>query len=209
MNQGAPTASAHAAAAAAAAVAPQPKPIRFVNNHEGPYAKRRRINTACLTCRRKKTRCSGERPVCSTCANNKHECAGYGDDNHNSNSTTTSEAKDTKKPAHKQSNAPPQKLQQPIDPQLIRPTLQPTVSTMSQRSDSTTTSHVWKHDNDGPTNTNGALTLSTRNRMPYFRYFGPTAIMPGFKQMVVKVRGKQHGSAQTTSDRLSFNSRFR
>ena len=27
-----------------------------------------------------------------------------------------------------------------------------------------------------------------RNRMPYFRYFGPTAIMPGFKQMIVKVK---------------------
>lgn len=37
--------------------------------------------------------------------------------------------------------------------------------------------------------------------MPYFRYFGPTAILPGLRQMVVKVRGKQHGSAQTTSDR--------
>lgn len=44
------------------------------------------------------------------------------------------------------------------------------------------------------------LRLSTRNRMPYFRYFGPTAIMPGLKQMVVKVRPKQHGSGQTTSD---------
>lgn len=38
--------------------------------------------------------------------------------------------------------------------------------------------------------------------MPYFRYFGPTAIMPGFKQMVVKVRGKQHGTGHTTSDRM-------
>jgi hypothetical protein len=36
--------------------------------------------------------------------------------------------------------------------------------------------------------------------MPYFRYFGPTAIMPGFKQMVVKVRGKRHGTGHTTSD---------
>lgn len=27
-----------------------------------------------------------------------------------------------------------------------------------------------------------------RNRMPYFRWLGPTAIMPGFKQMVVKVK---------------------
>jgi len=38
--------------------------------------------------------------------------------------------------------------------------------------------------------------------MPYFRYFGPTAIVPGLRQMVVKVRGKQPGSAQTTSDRM-------
>ena len=50
---------------------------------------------------------------------------------------------------------------------------------------------------------NTTLTLSTRNRMPYFRYFGPTAIMPGFKQMVVKVRGKSHGTGHTTSDRMS------
>jgi hypothetical protein len=34
--------------------------------------------------------------------------------------------------------------------------------------------------------------------MPYFRYFGPTAIMPGFKQMVVKVRGQRTGSTHTT-----------
>jgi hypothetical protein len=28
--------------------------------------------------------------------------------------------------------------------------------------------------------------VSTRNRVPYFRYLGPTAIMPGFKRMVVQ-----------------------
>jgi len=205
MNQSAPTASANAAA-------PQPKPIRFVTNHDGPYAKRRRINSACLTCRRKKTRCSGEfvqiaystcagadfnageRPVCSTCVNNKHECAGYGDDG----------ANDSKKPVRRESNATnnaPRRLQQPIDPQLTRPPVQQTVSTMSQRSDSTN-SHILKREDDGGSS-NGVLSLSTRNRMPYFRYFGPTAIMPGFKQMVVKVRGKQHGSAQTASDRTS------
>lgn len=53
MNHGAPS------AAPANAAVPQPRPIRFVTNHDGPYAKRRRINSACLTCRRKKTRCSG------------------------------------------------------------------------------------------------------------------------------------------------------
>lgn len=29
---------------------------------------------------------------------------------------------------------------------------------------------------------------SQSHRVPYFRYFGPTAIVPGFKQMVVSVR---------------------
>lgn len=47
---------------------------------------------------------------------------------------------------------------------------------------------------------NAFMTLSIRNRMPYFRYFGPTAIMPGFKQMVVKVRGKRHSTAMTSTE---------
>ena len=57
MNRGAPSTA--AANGHAPPSTPQPKPIRFVTNHDGPYAKRRRINSACLTCRRKKTRCSG------------------------------------------------------------------------------------------------------------------------------------------------------
>ncbi|KAH8728122.1 fungal-specific transcription factor domain-containing protein [Phaeosphaeriaceae sp. PMI808] len=181
MNQNAPTPVAHSAA-------PQPKPIRFVTNHEGgPYVKRRRINSACLTCRRKKTRCSGERPLCNTCINNKHDCAGYGDDS----TPTTNETKGS--PARK-------KPEQLIDPQLTRPLL---ASPSSQRSDSAANSRILKHEHNGSSD---VLSLSTRNRMPYFRYFGPTAIMPGFKQMVVKVRGKQHGSAHTTSDQHAVES---
>ncbi|KAF2828189.1 hypothetical protein CC86DRAFT_206536 [Ophiobolus disseminans] len=200
MNQSAPPAPAPVTANAAA---PQPKPIRFVTNHDGPYAKRRRINSACLTCRRKKTRCSGERPVCSTCTNNKHECAGYGDDG----ASDSREKKPVRRESNTASNAPqrpPRKQEQPVDPQLTRPPIQqPAISTLSQRSDSTS-SHVLKREDDG--GSNGVLSLSTRNRMPFFRWFGPTAIMPGFKQMVVKVRGKQHGSAQTASDQHTVES---
>ncbi|CAO2652661.1 Nn.00g009440.m01.CDS01 [Neocucurbitaria sp. VM-36] len=172
------------------------KPIRFVTNHDGPYAKRRRINSACLTCRRKKTRCSGERPACQTCIQNKHECAGYGDD-----PGAIDSAKEGSKPRPRGNSisnsafthAPPFKVEQPVDPQLTRPRLPHTASNRSQNSDDA----GMKRDDDA---SSLGLSLSTRNRMPYFRYFGPTAIMPGFKQMVVKVRGKQHGSAQTTSD---------
>lgn len=38
----------------------QPKPLRFVTNYGAPHPKRRRIGAACLTCRKRKTACSGE-----------------------------------------------------------------------------------------------------------------------------------------------------
>lgn len=37
----------------------QPKPLRFVTNYGAPHPKRRRIGAACLTCRKRKTACSG------------------------------------------------------------------------------------------------------------------------------------------------------
>ncbi|KAF2469801.1 uncharacterized protein BDR25DRAFT_39726 [Lindgomyces ingoldianus] len=190
--------------ASANAAPPQPKPIRFVTNHDGPYAKRRRINSACLTCRKKKTRCSGERPVCGTCTQNKHECAGYGNetDTHTSNSPT--EAGREKKATSQQrresnagtaSSPPARKLkQEAAPPPSQRPPLPHTASTESQ--------DRARHGGAAASGEHHSLSLSTRNRMPYFRYFGPTAIMPGFKQMVVKVRGKQHGTGHTSSDPL-------
>lgn len=39
-----------------------------------------------------------------------------------------------------------------------------------------------------------------RNRMPYFRWLGPTAIMPGFKQMVVKVKRQDTDLARSSTD---------
>lgn len=135
----------------------------------------------------------GERPVCGTCVQNKHECAGYGDDN-----GTSEHQKEGKKAARRESSvsnsAPSRKQEPPIDPLLTRPHLPHTTSQTSESS-------VHASPKVESTGSSGGLSLSTRNRMPYFRYFGPTAILPGLRQMVVKVRGKQHGSAQTTSDR--------
>lgn len=31
----------------------------------------------CRTCRKRKTRCDGKKPLCSTCLENGHECLGY------------------------------------------------------------------------------------------------------------------------------------
>jgi hypothetical protein len=54
-------------------------------------------------------------------------------------------------------------------------------------------------DDGRPPTNRSYLNFTTRNRMPYFRYFGPTAILPGFKQMVVKVNEKQHSTTGTPS----------
>jgi hypothetical protein len=37
------------------------------------------------------------------------------------------------------------------------------------------------------------------HRVPYFRYFGPTAIVPGFKQMVVSVREHRRSTGGASS----------
>jgi hypothetical protein len=80
------------------------KPIRFVQNTDGPYAKRRRINSACLTCRKRKTRCSGERPVCQTCLQNKHKCGGYGDDTEHSSQRAISANQEDSQESRKRSS---------------------------------------------------------------------------------------------------------
>jgi hypothetical protein len=58
---------------------PLPKQIRFIPHDGWPYAKKRMVSTACQTCRKRKTRCSGKRPGCSTCTENGHSCGRYGD----------------------------------------------------------------------------------------------------------------------------------
>jgi hypothetical protein len=37
------------------------------------------METSCRTCRKRKTRCDGGRPLCSTCGDNKIYCLGYGE----------------------------------------------------------------------------------------------------------------------------------
>jgi hypothetical protein len=140
---------------------------------------------------------AGERPVCGTCTQNKHECAGYGPDT--DNHSPTEPTKDGKKAPRRASNAsssvPARKPKQEAASLPSRPPLPHVESGASQTSDSSMGNRIPKYEEDN----HSGLSLSTYNRMPYFRYFGPTAIMPGFKQMVVKVKGKQHGTGHTTT----------
>lgn len=36
-----------------------------------------RLLLSCRTCRKRKTRCDGKRPLCTTCTENGHQCLGY------------------------------------------------------------------------------------------------------------------------------------
>ncbi|KAM0267534.1 hypothetical protein ACHAPA_005823 [Fusarium lateritium] len=44
------------------------------DDSDGPESRRKRIRQACLNCRKKKVRCTGEKPVCSFCLRLKQDC---------------------------------------------------------------------------------------------------------------------------------------
>ncbi|KAI1506720.1 fungal-specific transcription factor domain-containing protein [Biscogniauxia marginata] len=248
-------------------VLPTPKQIRFVNNQGQPPTKRRRINAACLTCRKRKTRCAGEHPTCSTCTKNGHTCLGYSDGAEKkkdvggqSSGVDTAQVepddddymdedaevdrrqpqpKEAEKPQHRHRHQQRHQQQQKQKPQqneskqkqLLQQFEQaveddspsePTTPAMQLKSESM----EWEeHQSQAtprpealvqrPTNprnhsfsTEDGRSTASRSpvqhhneshRVPYFRYFGPTAIMPGFKQMVVKVRDRRHNSMSATS----------
>jgi hypothetical protein len=175
---------------------PQPKKLRFITSQGAPQAKRRRVSTACLVCRKRKVACSGERPHCNTCTNNKLECTGYADDN--PSGIPNADDAETPRPAPPNlcrsekadsMRAPParnltttnSRSQKQRPPHSIKDTIRP--DTQHPRPQSSRDGHDQSYF---PKQT-PSLFSDARNRMPYFRWLGPTAIMPGFKQMVVKV----------------------
>ncbi|KAK7756375.1 hypothetical protein SLS62_001601 [Diatrype stigma] len=82
---------------------------------------------------------------------------------------------------------PPQSQSQPHSPSLVRRPTNPRHQSFSTEDDHSTTSR------------SSAPHLNESHRVPFFRYFGPTAIVPGFKQMVVKVRDRRTSSMSGTS----------
>ncbi|TIC97222.1 putative transcriptional regulatory protein [Colletotrichum higginsianum] len=239
---------------------PAPKQIRFVHNQGQPPSKRRRINAACLTCRKRKTRCAGERPVCSTCSKNGHTCLGYNEviekkssggaiatrdphhDDYNDNDNDNEEAEDEhdndepdqhirardgeeyhdeKRYGKGNRNAPRSFLSNSEPDDASRrgsdaaPGRSPTFLRRSSEHSARDQDQPSRHRRPSYPRTTSfsddARSLHSRSpgshhterhRVPYFRYFGPTAIVPGYKQMVVSVRDRRRstgGSVVATS----------
>ncbi|KAL4975616.1 fungal-specific transcription factor domain-containing protein [Aspergillus desertorum] len=208
-----------------------PKQIRFVSTDGRPQTKRRRVNAACLTCRKRKTRCSGEQPVCRTCVDYNHRCLGYSESSHvRAQSDTTAPCGPTKASlaAPVESTASRGLLKAESQPPKIAS--QNTLSTgdgsldetserskplkiegrspLEDRLRRTKTEDVAKENDqqaagESPESNRTSGSSSGRTHVPYFRYFGPTAIVPGFKQMVVQVRGSRKSNASLSSDSIS------
>ncbi|KAI1439993.1 fungal-specific transcription factor domain-containing protein [Annulohypoxylon stygium] len=223
---------------------PTPKQIRFVNNQGQPPTKRRRINAACLTCRRRKTRCAGEHPTCSTCTKNGHVCLGYSDGIEKSvgkkepgrgpdganfdpdEDDFADEEADVDRKQWKSGKNGIKQFDMPDDsPKSSRRTSEPEQDRTKPDIQLKSENIDWEEPSSQPTPRPEPLRrpINPRNpsfstegghsetghspvqyhneshRVPYFRYFGPTAIVPGFKQMVVKVRDRRRSSISATS----------
>ncbi|KAL4809222.1 fungal-specific transcription factor domain-containing protein [Aspergillus unguis] len=205
---------------------PAPKQIRFVSTDGQPQTKRRRVNAACLTCRKRKIRCSGEQPVCQTCADFNHKCLGYSEPS--THVRTQSDTAPHTSTTPTQVNTADQAASRAPSGVESRPTNSPRRTTVSTAvgsvGKSPEGSKLPKFEGNSPSRDTAAQTQreseqqttgespesnrtsvssSSRTHVPYFRYFGPTAIVPGFKQMVVQVRGSRKSNASLSSDSFS------
>lgn len=178
-----------------------------------------------MTCRRRKTRCFGERPVCSTCANNSYTCQGYSDDAEKKNQEECLDGdgkgalvctqpyendSDDDERRHSKSKlstarSPPAPIGEPprkrgTDERLRKPAL----FGLDGRGRRKTRRLPDGGLTDGPAfNTPGTGDPRTgilRNRrpglscVPCFRYFGPTAIAPVYRQATVSVPDRRRSN---------------
>ncbi|KAL3436612.1 fungal-specific transcription factor domain-containing protein [Aspergillus tetrazonus] len=207
-----------------------PKQIRFVATDGQPQTKRRRVNAACLTCRKRKTRCSGEQPVCRTCVDYNHKCLGYSESSHvraqsdtaPCTPTTASQATPVESTASrgllKTENQPLKSLRRNTqttgDDSLDKSSERSEPLKIERRSpleesfrrtanENATKENDQQAAGESPESNRTSGSSSGRTHVPYFRYFGPTAIVPGFKQMVVQVRGSRKSNASLSSDSIS------
>ncbi|OAP64116.1 hypothetical protein AYL99_00088 [Fonsecaea erecta] len=133
--------------------------------------------------RERKTRCSGERPECKTCTDNNHVCSGYAD-----------------RPIRKDGERPDEDVEEDAESGSPTPQKQSRDAEVAMKlraGPEKETEHKSREDVgemiSPSSNHTGSSVTSSRNRVPYFRYFGPTAIVPGFKQMVVQVKDHRSG----------------
>ena len=142
-----------------------------------------------------------------TCVNNGHACAGYADPALPHKSLTATRDEEEDKDSNSGSSSPTRQAGR-TSPGTTRKNPRSTPPLQKSHSDERTSStgsqplrDSTKNEHDSPSSSYTAASVaSASNRVPFFRYFGPTAIVPGFKQMVVQVKDHRRSCNSVTGD---------
>ncbi|KAJ5551913.1 hypothetical protein N7461_006611 [Penicillium sp. DV-2018c] len=201
---------------------PAPRQIRFVATDGQPQTKRRRVNAAYLfnmsstqnSMFRRTTR-----KVCKTCSDYKHVCLGYTDSTAHLRSQSDSASR-----APPRLSVPNESITQrgsravessspelpPIAISKAKVATEKGINAkgpepedaffLEDKSSRMNNEPEAPSAGDSPESTRTSISSENRTHVPYFRYFGPTAIVPGFKQMVVQVRGSRKSNPSMSSD---------
>ncbi|KAJ5682841.1 hypothetical protein N7462_006006 [Penicillium macrosclerotiorum] len=158
--------------------------------------------------------------VCKTCSDYKHVCLGYTESTAHLRSQSDSASRAPAVPPPTDSSQRTNRAVESCSPEPPpAPVITPKVNTEKSpqvpkqtvpkdgSSRDTTTRTNKESDSlaagDSPESSRTSMSSSNRTHVPYFRYFGPTAIVPGFKQMVVQVRGSRKSNPSMSSESLS------
>lgn len=181
---------------------PQPqqnRQIKFVSLNGLPQTKRKRIQNACRACRRRKVRCSGERPTCKTCSDHGHICDGYAEPKIYSDGLEVPLAP---KVEHRRDSDGVSNLSDvPIPSALAGNVQKREIKRLKSNSENDN-----DHQRSKGTSNNRQLQPFAHTHVPYFRYFGPTAILPGYKQTVVQVRNSRRSFTSSATSSIQSQS---
>ncbi|CAI7611825.1 unnamed protein product [Penicillium manginii] len=161
-----------------------PRQIRFVATDGQPQSKRRRVNAAESTAHLRSQSDSASRaPPISSISNS------------NDPSQRSSRAVESCSPEPAPASGQHNKLEK--SPQALNR------SDSKDASSRDTSARTNKEADaqlggDSPESSRTSMSSNSRTHVPYFRYFGPTAIVPGFKQMVG--RSRSHRRTQYLTD---------
>lgn len=165
------------------------------------------VTRRCQTCRKRKIRCDGKRPQCSTCKENRHICLGYEAAPLNSGAAKNTDAKNNAADDEDDDDI----IHEDIKPKIPPPTARRVdaklhrVLSEEHRASEDSAGYGDQSPGAGVENTtytdDGQNSQTLNRRVPYFRWFGPTAIVRGFKQMVVSVGhpGRKMGPTSLSS----------
>ncbi|KAI9802124.1 MAG: hypothetical protein M1833_002045 [Piccolia ochrophora] len=126
---------------------------------------------------------------------------GFGDDASSTTESASYSPKQRRKhPSHFTSGVPPLAKHQSTDSTASLPSQMSTEGEGGSISTSNAKRSSTAEEGPSPTMSNRAPSGPSNNhRVPYFRYFGPTAIVPGFKQMVVNVKEQRRSTGGRSS----------